>query len=275
MLRHALACTGLLALCGLLWLRPSLRTHAPLHREYSIDHGYVISLNPRLDLHTPLYLGFESTLVPAINSSVAVQQGVPLYVRHTMAHGRHDHLQISNGAMLGCYLSHVRVWEMFLNTSQEVVAVFEEDAALDESSSLVLSELWHDMRAHNWSIVMLEKGHFNVQGAWTHLGTHLATCADVCTWFGTKAYVINRQGAQHLLRYSRPVLVQVDALISLVAEWDPDFHMYWTRTNVVGQRLVPSTVWDGCLKCYMPVAIWPYVVVGAAVAFFPVWRWKT
>ena len=126
MLRHALACTGLLALCGLLWLRPSLRTHAPLHREYSIDHGYVISLNPRLDLHTPLYLGFESTLVPAINSSVAVQQGVPLYVRHTMAHGRHDHLQISNGAMLGCYLSHVRVWEMFLNTSQEVVAVFQQ-----------------------------------------------------------------------------------------------------------------------------------------------------
>ena len=262
-MKHALAGVLLVALAALLWLKASLPGHDyHLSYDYSVDHAYIISLDPSLDLRTSRYLGVQSTLVTAINSSYAVQERVPLYVRHTMAHGRHDHLQIANAAMLGCYLSHVHVWETFLNTTHETIVVFEEDAVLHETSAQVLSEIWHDMRVlHSWSIVMLEAGHLNTEGSWRHLGKHLTNCSGTCTWFGTKAYMISRQGAALLLRHSRPVAVQVDALITLAAEWDPEFDMYWTRASIVGQRMVPSTVWDGCIKCYMPIAVWPYVAV--------------
>jgi hypothetical protein len=46
----------------------------------------------------------------------------------------------------------------------------------------------------------------------------------------------------------------VDALIALVAAFHPnEFHMYWTRENIVHLRYARiSTIWEGCIKCYLP-----------------------
>ena len=267
MWRHIVGLLTLSAIAGLLWLRATWpSSYVPV--QYQVPNAFVISLNRRTNARIPYYLDIPTTLVGAVNSSVAVQERVPLYVKHTMAHGRHDHMQISNAAMLGCYLSHVHVWETFLNSTDAVVAVFEEDVVVDWSSRAVLNELWHDMRGLNWSIVMLESGHLNTEGRWLYIGQHLATCAEpgTCTWFGTRGYLLTRQGAASLLRHARPIMVQVDALVSLVATWDSDFNMYWTRTDVAKQRLLShSTVWDGCIKCYMPVALWPYFVLPVAL----------
>lgn len=274
MWRHVVCHLALATLVCLLWLRATLPTpYVPVH--YKIANAFVISLDPRLDTSITRYLGIPTTLVRAVNSSVAVQETVPLYVKHTMALGRHDHMQISNAAMLGCYLSHMRVWETFLNSTDDVVAVFEEDAMVDWSSRVVLNELWQDMHGLNWSIVMLESGHLNTEGEWLHLGQHLTTCAGrgTCMWFGTRGYILSRPGASALLRHSRPILVQVDALVSLVAAWEGDFNMYWTRTDVAKQRLLSrSTVWDGCIKCYMPVAGWPYAAFFLILVF--IFRFK-
>ena len=47
--------------------------------------------------------------------------------------------------------------------------------------------------------------------------------------------------------------MQVDAFIALVAAFHPTFQMYWTRENIVHQRLLHiSTILEGCLKCYLP-----------------------
>ena len=48
--------------------------------------------------------------------------------------------------------------------------------------------------------------------------------------------------------------------MGLVATFDPTFHMFWPRVDVVHpNRLRMSTIWDGCLKCYVPAS--PFLVL--------------
>ena len=167
----------------------------------------------------------------------------------------------------------------------EIVAVFEEDAFMDETSSNRLRGLSLDMEFIEWEVLMLESGQFIASGKWEYIGDYAATCAknksnyntfapyatypssssyyvssylskpypNLCTWFGTRGYLITFEGAQKLLAHAFPVHVQIDALMGLLAAFNSDFKMFWTRENIVHQRLLYVTkVWDACLKCCMP-----------------------
>jgi len=76
---------------------------------------------------------------------------------------------------------------------------------------------------------------------------------NFCTWYGTRGYLITYRGAQLLLKQVYPIQIQIDSLISLVAGFNPDFHLYWTREEIVHQKYYYiSKLWDACLKCYIP-----------------------
>jgi hypothetical protein len=158
----------------------------------------------------------------------------------------------------------VAVWRRFLASPYSTVAVFEEDARLDAHSAEVLWELDQDLtraRLPSWSILMLESGHTYSGHPYEPLGRQLRRCAGGdCSWYGTRGYVLTRGGAETLLRHAHPVTVQVDSLICLAARLEPGFVMLWTGTNVAGSSMAPSTLFDGCVKCYMPIARWTYVM---------------
>lgn len=247
----------------------------------TIDCAYVIALNASsvrdLQAQVREHLGVTAQVALAVNASGARQyaedhpEDVPLYVRHTMRSGRHDHMQIGNAEMLGCLLSHMAVWARFLASPHSTVAVFEEDARLDAHSGEVLRELEQDLtraRLPSWSILMLESGQINSGHPYEPLGRQLRRCAgDDCSWYGTRGYVLTRGGAEALLRHAHPVTVQVDSLVFLAGRLEPGFVMLWTGTSVAKSRtivhLVISTVFDGCIKCFMPVSLLPYVVAVA------------
>ena len=64
----------------------------------------------------------------------------------------------------------------------------------------------------------------HLQDTQTYPNLALASCATKagCTTFGTRGYLVTRQGAERLLAHADPITVQVDALISLAASYDPD-----------------------------------------------------
>lgn len=70
--------------------------------------------------------------------------------------GRHDHMQLSTPAMLGCLLSHMQIWQSVL--PNEIVAVFEEDAYLDEVSAARMHALSRDLHSIPWDVLLLESG---------------------------------------------------------------------------------------------------------------------
>ena len=55
----------------------------------------------------------------------------------------------------------------------------------------------------------------------------LTECIKDCAVYGTRGYFVTYEGAQKILKHSTPVQVQVDALYSLVASFEPGFRTFW------------------------------------------------
>jgi GR25 family glycosyltransferase involved in LPS biosynthesis len=225
--------------------------------------AFIIALHPPsswLTAHSAArFLGLPNvTVVQAVNGTQALHlldEDLALYTRYLLHfHARHDHMQLSTAPMLGCLLSHMRLWASV--RENQTIAVFEEDAVFDALSGTRFDALLADVADYPWDILMLESGSLMAGGPWKPIGRFAATCAkQPCSWMGTRGYLLTHRGARLLLRHARPVAVQVDALIGLVAAFTPDFRMYWTRSNVVHLRYTHiSTIWEGCIKCYMPAS---------------------
>ena len=264
-------------------------TMMPRLRPQGIREGFVIALAPeaphvlRLAREAWIWLGVPTRAHVAVNGSQALQQkGVPLYTRYTMTYGgRHEHMQIGRPEALGCLLSHVGLWSLLLLADDESssILVLEEDAWLDETSTRRLHVLLeHDLAGLAWDILLLESGHITIEGPMRGVGKLAMTWAREnatrgrgCVWMGTRGYLLRPSGARKLLPYAREFGVQVDALLGLVATFEPDFRMYWTRSSVAHQRVMTlSTVHDWCIKCHLPQSPWWYA--GAAVAILGVRR---
>ena len=217
------------------------------------SHAFIIALDAawgeQLAARISRHLSLQSVHVIVANNGTTAS--LPLYTRHLIAHGRHEHIQIGNRAMVGCLLSHVEAWRRVSSWAY----VFEEDALVEEGALQSVSQLLQEVMWVNFSVLMLQARRFEAAGVVHKTGPLAATC-DSCTWFGTRGYIVTEQGARVLLEYVEPVVVQVDALMGLVNEFDPRFHLFWTQTEIVGNaRPLASTVWDGCVLACFGVAV--------------------
>jgi len=217
--------------------------------EEAPSHAFVISLN-KVDgnvlaerVRTHLLVQNVEVII-ANNGTGAV---LPLYTRHLIRHGRNEHMQIGNRAMVGCLLSHAEAWKRVSTWTY----VFEEDALIEAGIAQKVSQLLKEVRWLDFSVLMLQGRRFEAGGSVREVGSLAATC-DECTWFGTRGYIVTKEGAGILLEYVNPAVVQVDALMGLVNEFDSRFHLLWTLQEIVGNsRPLVSTVWDGCvLACF-------------------------
>ena len=159
----------------------------PLTKIYSIpttqgfalkgaDSAHVIALDPNKAL--PLaqavryFLSIPNTTVfRAVNSTQALLEvgSLSLYSQYLLKHQlRHDHMQLSTVPMLGCLMSHMRLWSSL--QPNQTIAVFEEDAYLDETSRLRFGViLGKDLRDVPWDILMLESGSIIASGRYRFL----------------------------------------------------------------------------------------------------------
>lgn len=242
------------------WYLPENPAEVAKH-AFRISRGVVIALDAeeggRVVTDAQRWLHIKNmTSMHAINGSLALENAndfLPLYTRYLLRYGRHDHMQLGNAAMLGCLLSHVEVWRRYVGPN-ETIAVFEEDARLDETSSERMRQLSLDMRLYDWDMIMLESGHVTTTGEWVNVGTQASRCKvpSECTWFGTRGYIVKYEGVQKLLRRVDPIIVQVDALIGLAAS-EEGLKLFWTKSDIAhASHIRPSTIWDGCLKCMLP-----------------------
>ena len=252
------------AICLVLLLCP--RPYGP-RLAHDIGRGFIICMEDCRELQIAIGASLEIGNVTAWKADRGENaSGLPLYAQHVIDWGRHDHMQIANRAALGCLRSHMGIWRHIAARGEGPVAVFEEDALIHGDSAALLAELWHDVRDEPWELLMLERGQIHASGKWAALGTHASRCDGRCTWLGTRGYVVTPKGAQILLEHSEPQVVQVDALISLVAEFDPRFRLVVTRRNVVdAQWWKGSYIWDACLKCMVPEGWGAYGLVGVVV----------
>ena len=246
----------------------------PLQRAYLIALGNATLLQRSLEHN--LRLPRDSIHVwTAVNATRATPDSVTLYAQHTIAHGRHDHMQLGSLPALGCLLSHMQVWQHMLTQPEDEVAIFEEDAWPREDAHMLVQGVRADAWrwASNWTLLKLttEAGHRVVEsGRWQYHTPRLASCATKggCVTFGTRGYLLRRRGAQVLLRQVGALDVQVDALLSLVDAYDPEFRMLWSTQSMCVEPVWlqhSTTVWDGCLKCFITPLTPYYLILGVCI----------
>jgi hypothetical protein len=238
-------------------------THVCSRSAVNISSAHIIALNPnaahvkRLVNEVQTWLNVSQVEVHLAVSKIQKHVVLPIATRMAILQGRHSHSEIGSYAAIGCLLSHVAIWRSM--DANMTVAIFEEDAFLDQVSGQRFETLLGDIKGLEWELIVLETGHLTVSGEWVRIGAHLGTCAPppmICEWQGSRGYLLNQRGASVLLQEYQFLHVQTDALFWMLAAIETRrFRMFWTTQSIAHQVLLrQSTVWDRCLKCYVPIS---------------------
>jgi glycosyl transferase family 25 len=123
------------------------------------------------------------------------------------AYAWRNRLDMPRAGEVGCYLSHLKAMETFLQTDAPWCVILEDDvevlpACADVLRSLAEKEDWDLVKLFNFHSGMPVKKRALVGGH--HLVAHLTRTTS------SAAYVVNRRAAGTLLKSMRPISEQVD-----------------------------------------------------------------
>lgn len=172
-------------------------------------------------------------------------------VDYSIKRGRSTDEQIQGLGAIGCYLSHLKLWEMLVESKNEMFFIFEDD--LNPKKKIDLYELESyvaeiDRKYPDWDIIYLgfykplPYGSEDVKRSKNVFQVNEIT-------FTTHAYLIHRRGAQKLLKYAFPIVHQVDSYMSFMASRG-DLKSFRSSKPFFYQNTIfsPSSVQEGSLK---------------------------
>lgn len=111
---------------------------------------------------------------------------------------------------IGCSLSHIKVWQTFLNSNYKYALVFEDDVSFEPNKLKVVME---DVLKNStlWDIVNFEIhcNHRMPVSIKTLVNNH-KLCLYLSKSTHTGCYMINRKAAKHLLEKALPIKMPVD-----------------------------------------------------------------
>lgn len=188
----------------------SLR-HMDLERIEAVD-GVVAASRPE-----------ESRIPPDVHQAL---------MRTESAGRRLYHHELTKGAV-GCYLSHVRVWEALLRDDGcNFYVVFEDDALIPPNNGANKFDLGDAARTApgGWDVLLL--GYVRTTPH-ADAARDNAAFARVVHFWGTHAYVINKAGAAKALAgwKASGLTMQVDSAMSVLASHDA-LNVYARRTRL-------------------------------------------
>jgi len=143
-------------------------------------------------------------------------------VQYTIDNGRYSDNNIGSLGGIGCFLSHAKLWEMLLNSEEEMFFILEDDAVPNFEVSDKIGVFLNKVMEYDreWDVIYLGWS----KPSPTHLTDVLA--GDINTdkiykinsiTFQTHAYLISRKGAMKLLERAFPIVDQVDSYMSFMA----------------------------------------------------------
>ena len=155
---------------------------------------------------------------------------VSLFTRSNIAKGqRRSHAELNTKGGVGCYMSHVNVWEDFLNGSSEVALVFEDDIILTKDSAKIL-KTWLKgspvMQNHEmWDFCILAPHQYLTL---PHLDTKRSgplyngdpTCFRLERFTSMLAYLITKKGVRKAMPHIYPIQGHIDWVLSICSQLD-------------------------------------------------------
>lgn len=167
---------------------------------------------------------------------------------------RTTHEGLNNKGQIGCYLSHVKCWELFLkDNNNDYILICEDDIYLTNKLCENGLSLWNELyEKYNKYPLMLMLNNVSL-----FYKPEIETKELMKTngrFFGTGAYFLNKNAANVLLKYCFPIEVQVDSYIAFLSKLNIDnFHIFHTKNNIIDFQDVESTINHGdCKNCWLP-----------------------
>ena len=131
---------------------------------------------------------------------------------------------VTKGA-IGCYLSHVKVWENILKNNYETVLIFEDDAKIPEDLNM---KIYENMKyiPNDWDIVLF--------GYICKKCRKYENYLEVERFMLTHCYMINRNAIVKIMNSNTlfPITQQIDALMS---ELSSILNIYSVKDKIVKQ----------------------------------------
>lgn len=158
-------------------------------------------------------------------STIPITELAQLEMKQLQTTGfRHKHYQLTKGA-IGCYLSHLKIWEHAYLNKYNSVLVFEDDARPPPNTLQTIRKVY-DSFPKDWDIILF--------------GIHCHECDEhkqfrkVKRFILLHTYMISYKGIEKILNFKSlfPISQQLDAYLS---EMSGELNIYATKHNIVNQ----------------------------------------
>jgi glycosyl transferase family 25 len=169
--------------------------------------------------------GIEMVLVEAVLGR-ALELPHPDYDERSyrLRHGKRTNL-----SELGCYFSHIKALNQFLETQDEHALILEDD--VDWSSDLHALLDAAIAHAHRFDLLRLEGTHGGNPVKIADMKNGFSLCCNLSRYTGSGAYLINRKGAKAI----------VEKLLPMRLPYDHAFDREWTF-GIKALRVLPAPI---------------------------------
>ena len=173
---------------------------------------YVINLDRSVDRMERFKESFESFPIPFIRVPAVDGKNLSFSVENYDAFtffvqvGRWPHPN-----EIGCYFSHLKALEMFLESEKEFALICEDDAtAIPESYEVVKQAI---VNSQSWDLLRLYGGRAKTSFAYQVLTSAHHLCTSITNMSGAVAYIVKRRAAEALVRKLLPITDLYDSVL--------------------------------------------------------------
>lgn len=212
------------------------------------DRWNKMTQQPGFDILKPeKWEGVDGQTLDIMNDSrVSIQTR-----RNILKRERRSHDELDSPGGVGCALSHIQLWQWFLQQSHsEVMMVLEDDAVLPLHLKSQINDLQTKnslfANSNNWDVWICAK---NIRKS----EPIDSNCGFVTDYMGNQAYFITKKGAKKLLEVVYPISFHIDRFEALCCEMGIIKVFHDNRLIVKQMNVTKSDIaMRGCRICNVP-----------------------
>ena len=148
------------------------------------------------------------------------------------------HNEIGVGT-IGCFLSHIKLWTKFLQSSHSYALVFEDDVEFEPRKLNTLINLLMNNLSY-WDLVNIDVNRYGFAKPVKQLSRLFRLVQFRVRVGNTSCYLINRKAALSLLKRSFPIAMPVDHY--MMRSWELGLNIRGVNPQVVHQSFGDSEI---------------------------------
>jgi glycosyl transferase family 25 len=164
------------------------------------------------------------------------------YVQYSIEKGRSLDCEIGTLGAIGCSLSHIKLWQMLINSDQDIFFILEDDAFLSSDYSINdINYYINNVNSLNidWDIIYI--GWYKIdplknQDILTSNNIYKVKSLLYCA----HSYIINKKGALKLLQNAFPIIHQIDSYMSFMYMYR-NVNAYRNKISYINQKNINGT----------------------------------